>query len=170
MLPHVAFSAVASSTVPPSRMQSPGSTSMLRSKDDSSGVCVAPVVGTTGGGVEVVSASASGTALPSICDPHAARTHAAATTIAAPAARRTVLMLQQPIDCCRATPHAAGRCDPANRNAPVVPRCDDVRMDLPVAPPVAPMLAKAAPSVPAQPGQGPPQWSYEPKWDGFRAI
>lgn len=45
-----------------------------------------------------------------------------------------------------------------------------MRMDLPVAPPVAPMLAKAAPSVPAQPGQGPPQWSYEPKWDGFRAI
>jgi ATP-dependent DNA ligase len=39
-------------------------------------------------------------------------------------------------------------------------------MDLPVAPPVAPMLAKAAAKVPAEAGQ----WSYEPKWDGFRAI
>lgn len=43
-------------------------------------------------------------------------------------------------------------------------------MDLPVVPPVAPMLAKAAPTVPTQPDDGPPQWSYEPKWDGFRAI
>lgn len=39
-------------------------------------------------------------------------------------------------------------------------------MDLPVAPPVDPMLAKAAAQVPDQPGS----WSYEPKWDGFRAI
>ena len=37
-------------------------------------------------------------------------------------------------------------------------------MDLPVAPPVDPMLAKAAVKVPSG------DWSYEPKWDGFRAI
>ncbi|NTW40960.1 MAG: ATP-dependent DNA ligase, partial [Cellulomonadaceae bacterium] len=36
-------------------------------------------------------------------------------------------------------------------------------MDLPVMPPVLPMLAKAVPQIP--PGQ-----HYEPKWDGFRAI
>jgi ATP-dependent DNA ligase len=36
-------------------------------------------------------------------------------------------------------------------------------MDLPVMPPVAPMLAKSVPDIP--PGQ-----RYEPKWDGFRAI
>ncbi|WP_250447970.1 ATP-dependent DNA ligase [Actinotalea sp. C106] len=36
-------------------------------------------------------------------------------------------------------------------------------MDLPVMPPVDPMLAKAVPEIPA--GQ-----HYEPKWDGFRAI
>lgn len=43
----------------------------------------------------------------------------------------------------------------------------DVRMgrvDLPVQPPLEPMLAKAQTSVP-QPG-----YSYEPKWDGFRAL
>lgn len=34
-------------------------------------------------------------------------------------------------------------------------------MDLPVAPPVDPMLAKAAATVPSG------SWSYEPKWDGF---
>jgi len=39
-------------------------------------------------------------------------------------------------------------------------------VDLPVAPPVRPMLAKARATVPADPGV----WSYEPKWDGFRAI
>lgn len=39
-------------------------------------------------------------------------------------------------------------------------------MDLPVTPPVDPMLAKAAAKVPEAPGQ----WTYEPKWDGFRAI
>ena len=33
-------------------------------------------------------------------------------------------------------------------------------------PPVAPMLAKAQASVPAGTGE----WSYEPKWDGFRAV
>ncbi|WP_226435248.1 ATP-dependent DNA ligase [Rhodococcus yananensis] len=43
-------------------------------------------------------------------------------------------------------------------------------MDLPVVPPVAPMLAKAAAVVPRQPAEAPPEWSYEPKWDGFRAV
>ena len=41
-------------------------------------------------------------------------------------------------------------------------------MDLPVTPPILPMLAKAVPAVPDQPD--PPAWDYEPKWDGFRAI
>ncbi|HEX4728178.1 MAG TPA: ATP-dependent DNA ligase, partial [Jatrophihabitans sp.] len=36
-------------------------------------------------------------------------------------------------------------------------------MELPVMPPVAPMLAKAVPTIP-------PGASYEPKWDGFRSI
>ena len=36
-------------------------------------------------------------------------------------------------------------------------------MDLPVVPPVEPMLAKAQQTVPAEEGV----WSYEPKWDGF---
>ncbi|EME66698.1 ATP-dependent DNA ligase [Rhodococcus ruber BKS 20-38] len=43
-------------------------------------------------------------------------------------------------------------------------------MQLPVEPPIAPMLAKAVPEVPAQPTDGDPEWSYEPKWDGFRAV
>ncbi|KQS63615.1 ATP-dependent DNA ligase [Modestobacter sp. Leaf380] len=38
-------------------------------------------------------------------------------------------------------------------------------MDLPVMPPVKPMLAKATKDVPT--GEG---WFYEPKWDGFRCI
>jgi ATP-dependent DNA ligase len=38
-------------------------------------------------------------------------------------------------------------------------------MDLPEEFPVAPMLAKAVPEVPDTPGL-----SYEPKWDGFRAV
>ncbi|MGO3327445.1 ATP-dependent DNA ligase [Gordonia sp. (in: high G+C Gram-positive bacteria)] len=42
-------------------------------------------------------------------------------------------------------------------------------MDLPINPPVAPMLAKAVTSVPDQPADG-PAFSYEPKWDGFRAL
>ncbi|NLG56595.1 MAG: ATP-dependent DNA ligase [Rhodococcus sp.] len=42
-------------------------------------------------------------------------------------------------------------------------------MDLPVMPPIQPMLAKAAKAVPAQPGDA-PAWSYEPKWDGFRTV
>jgi ATP-dependent DNA ligase len=36
-------------------------------------------------------------------------------------------------------------------------------MDLPVMPPVKPMLAKSVPAIP-------PDASYEPKWDGFRSI
>jgi len=44
-------------------------------------------------------------------------------------------------------------------------------MTLPVAPPVSPMLAKLARDLPANPGAGDePAFSYEPKWDGFRAI
>jgi ATP-dependent DNA ligase len=39
-------------------------------------------------------------------------------------------------------------------------------MDLPVLSPVDPMLARAAARVPDEPGV----WSYEPKWDGFRAL
>jgi ATP-dependent DNA ligase len=38
-------------------------------------------------------------------------------------------------------------------------------MDLPVMPPVAPMLAKSVKTVPTEPG-----YLYEPKWDGFRCI
>ncbi|MFD6396876.1 ATP-dependent DNA ligase [Nocardia sp. NPDC060249] len=38
-------------------------------------------------------------------------------------------------------------------------------MDLPVMPPVRPMLAKSTPSLPRESGL-----SYEPKWDGFRCI
>ena len=39
-------------------------------------------------------------------------------------------------------------------------------MDLPVQPPLEPMLAKAQTKVPSETGV----WSYEPKWDGFRAL
>ncbi|GAA3037285.1 ATP-dependent DNA ligase [Gordonia defluvii] len=42
-------------------------------------------------------------------------------------------------------------------------------VDLPVNPPIAPMLAKAVASVPPQP-EGTPTWLYEPKWDGFRVL
>ncbi|MCW2573453.1 MAG: ATP-dependent ligase, partial [Frankiales bacterium] len=38
-------------------------------------------------------------------------------------------------------------------------------MQLPVMPPVQPMLAKSVPDVPDGPG-----FLYEPKWDGFRCI
>ncbi|HEX9176274.1 ATP-dependent DNA ligase [Mycobacterium sp.] len=41
---------------------------------------------------------------------------------------------------------------------------DDV--DLPVLPPIEPMLAKAQAKVPDEQSV----WSYEPKWDGFRAL
>src|SRR3954465_7412884 len=37
-------------------------------------------------------------------------------------------------------------------------------MDLPVMPPVKPMLAKSVPEVPAG------DFLYEPKWDGFRTL
>jgi ATP-dependent DNA ligase len=43
---------------------------------------------------------------------------------------------------------------------------DDGWVELPVMPPVEPMLAKAQAKVPAEEGI----WSYEPKWDGFRAL
>ena len=36
-------------------------------------------------------------------------------------------------------------------------------VDLPVLPPLEPMLAKAQAKVPPDAGV----WSYEPKWDGF---
>jgi ATP-dependent DNA ligase len=39
-------------------------------------------------------------------------------------------------------------------------------VDLPVSPPIEPMLAKAQATVPDDAGV----WSYEPKWDGFRAL
>ena len=39
-------------------------------------------------------------------------------------------------------------------------------MDLPVLPPIEPMLAKARAGVPDEAGV----WSFEPKWDGFRAV
>jgi ATP-dependent DNA ligase len=38
------------------------------------------------------------------------------------------------------------------------------RSGFPIAPPIAPMLAKIAASIPAG------DYLYEPKWDGFRAI
>ena len=38
-------------------------------------------------------------------------------------------------------------------------------LDLPIAPPIDPMLAKLARTVPL--GEG---WRYEPKWDGFRCL
>src|SRR6201995_1874703 len=39
-------------------------------------------------------------------------------------------------------------------------------VDLPVLPPLEPMLAKAQAKVPGEAGG----WSYEPEWDGFRAL
>lgn len=39
-------------------------------------------------------------------------------------------------------------------------------VDLPVQPPIEPMLAKAQANVPPEAGV----WSYEPKWDGYRAL
>jgi ATP-dependent DNA ligase len=38
-------------------------------------------------------------------------------------------------------------------------------MDLPVLPPIEPMLAKSVPNLPTAPGM-----TYEPKWDGYRCI
>src|SRR5690606_35905310 len=42
-------------------------------------------------------------------------------------------------------------------------------MDLPVMPPVAPMLAKSVPAIP-EPDAVAGGYTYEPKWDGFRCI
>jgi ATP-dependent DNA ligase len=42
--------------------------------------------------------------------------------------------------------------------------CQAGVMDLPVMPPVAPMLAKAVPAIPSG------AYVFEPKWDGFRSI
>src|SRR5687767_10788265 len=42
---------------------------------------------------------------------------------------------------------------------------DHEDMIFPIAPPIAPMLAKLKDEIPV--GEG---WLYEPKWDGFRAI
>src|SRR5580700_5044792 len=50
---------------------------------------------------------------------------------------------------------------PSNRHRPVG---DDGAMDLPVMPPVAPMLAKSVKEIPSGP------LSFEPKWDGFRSV
>jgi len=44
-------------------------------------------------------------------------------------------------------------------------RCRLVCVDLPIMPPLEPMLAKAVPDVPVADGM-----TYEPKWDGFRCI
>jgi ATP-dependent DNA ligase len=45
-------------------------------------------------------------------------------------------------------------------------------MALPIQPPIAPMLAKLADTIPGGDGDGPSGdgWLYEPKWDGFRCI
>jgi ATP-dependent DNA ligase len=43
-------------------------------------------------------------------------------------------------------------------------------LDLPVQPPVLPMLAKSVAAIPSQPSGDGPAYVYEPKWDGFRAI
>ena len=45
-------------------------------------------------------------------------------------------------------------------------------MQLPVMPPLKPMLAKAQSQVPDQPdpAEADPVWLYEPKWDGFRCV
>jgi ATP-dependent DNA ligase len=52
-----------------------------------------------------------------------------------------------------------------SRDSCALARCPIlVGMDLPVMPPVAPMLAKPVSDLP----EGP--WSFEPKWDGFRTI
>lgn len=45
----------------------------------------------------------------------------------------------------------------------VVSQGENGRMQLPVMPPVSPMLSKSVPTIP-------PGASYEPKWDGFRSI
>jgi ATP-dependent DNA ligase len=53
---------------------------------------------------------------------------------------------------------------PAGRTVLVCPTAIVQAMRLPVMPPVKPMLAKAVPEIPTG------EYSYEPKWDGFRSI
>ncbi len=45
-------------------------------------------------------------------------------------------------------------------------------MRLPLMPPIAPMLAKAVTALPGEAGnaEAGKEWSFEPKWDGFRSI
>jgi ATP-dependent DNA ligase len=50
-----------------------------------------------------------------------------------------------------------------NRGNLITPAGENGLMDLPVMPPLSPMLAKSVAAVP-------PGASYEPKWDGFRSI
>jgi ATP-dependent DNA ligase len=65
---------------------------------------------------------------------------------------------------------AVGQRDPRPGATPAILRVpgkrlvEDGDMDLPVNPPIAPMLAKAVAEIPDGP------YSYEPKWDGFRAV
>src|ERR1044072_5871435 len=47
--------------------------------------------------------------------------------------------------------------------------CEDRWVQLPVMPPVSPMLAKAAPELPL-PSAFPHGIGFEQKWDGFRSI
>src|SRR5690606_15713899 len=143
---------VASSTVPPSATHSPAATSTLNSvDDDADGV----VVGSEkDGAVDVSRAFAAGTACPSTWVAHPPSTPAAANAIAAPAAPRRMFMVEEPTEVLPVPVRGGTMC----------------RMDLPVVPPLAPMLAKVSSTVPSQPENGPDEWSYEPKWDGFRAI
>ncbi len=60
-------------------------------------------------------------------------------------------------------PEDASRCPAARRARPY-----DALMDLPVMPPVQPMLAKSVKGIPDPAKHG--GLLFEPKWDGFRAI
>src|SRR3954463_5026999 len=69
--------------------------------------------------------------------------------------------------CTRCPPRSVdvrGLPPPSSMSATVPPRCKDRGMDLPVMPPVKPMLAKSIPEIPTG------DLSYQPKYDGFRAI
>jgi len=59
------------------------------------------------------------------------------------------------------SPRAAG--GPAGETA-------DGPWNLPVQPPLAPMLAKLSRSIPEEPDGAEATWLFEPKWDGFRCI
>src|ERR1700758_2222189 len=63
----------------------------------------------------------------------------------------------------RPTPRRAAR-QVTRPPAPQRRRRQDGHMDLPVMPPVPPMLAKSVASIPGG------AMSYEPKWDGFRSV